>query len=140
MRSHNEQAEASAARALDLAEKHQIPQPAAYTRFALGQARAQLGRTTEGIALIRQGLAAMLEVGMRLTVPYVIASLAEAQEREGLIADALETVEQALQAEPKELLNYRSEALKLRGELRLKQEQWNWRRATSVNRSRSRKR
>jgi hypothetical protein len=57
----------------------------------------------------------MLEVGMRLTVPYVIASLAEAQEREGLIADALETVEQALQADPKELLNYRPEALKLRG-------------------------
>src|SRR5260370_1164211 len=28
------QAEASAARALELAEKHQIPQPAAYTRFA----------------------------------------------------------------------------------------------------------
>jgi len=118
-----EQAEASAARALDLAEKHLIPQPAAYTRFALGQARAQLGRTTEGIALIRQGLAAMLEIGMRLTVPYVIASLAEAQEREGLIVDALETVEQALQADPKELLNYRPEALKLRGELQLKQGQ-----------------
>jgi class 3 adenylate cyclase/tetratricopeptide (TPR) repeat protein/ribosomal protein L40E len=118
-----EQAEASAARALDLAEKHQIPQPAAYTRFALGQARAQLGRTTEGIALIRQGLAAMLEIGMLLTVPYVIASLAEAQEREGLIADALETVEQSLEAKPKELLFYRPEALRLRGELRRKQGQ-----------------
>jgi tetratricopeptide (TPR) repeat protein len=118
-----ERAEASAARALDVAEKNQIPQPAAYTRFALGQARAQLGRTTEGIALIRQGLAAMLEVGMRLTVPYVIASLAEAQEREGLTAEALETVQQALRTDPKELLNYRPEALKLRGELRLKQGQ-----------------
>jgi tetratricopeptide (TPR) repeat protein len=117
------QAEDSAARALDLAEKYQIPQPAAYTRFALGQARAQLGRTTEGIALIRQGLAAMLEVGMRLTVPYVIASLADAQEREGLTAQALETVEQALRTDPQELLNYRPEALKLRGELRLKQGQ-----------------
>jgi tetratricopeptide (TPR) repeat protein len=116
-----EQAEASAARALELAEKHQIPQPAAYTRFALGQARAQLGRTTEGIALIRQGLAAMLEVGMSLTVPYVIAELAVAQERDGAIDDALETVEQALHADPKELLFYRPEALRLRGELRLKQ-------------------
>ena len=118
-----EQAEASAARALDFAEKHQMPQPAAYTRFALGQARAQLGRTTEGIALIRQGLAAMLEIGMRLTVPYVIAELAVAQERDGAIANALETVEQALQAYPQELLNYRPEALKLRGELRYRQGQ-----------------
>ena len=118
-----EQAEASAARALDFAEKNKMPQPAAYTRFALGQARAQLGRTTEGIALIRQGLAAMLEIGMRLTVPYVIAELAVAQERDGAIADALETVEQALQAYPQELLNYRPEALKLRGELRLRQRQ-----------------
>jgi predicted ATPase len=118
-----EQVETSAARALDLAEKHRIPQPAVYSRFALGQARAQLGRPTEGIALIRQGLAAMLEVGMRLTVPYVIAELAVAQERDGAIADALETVEQALQAEPQELLNFRPDALRLRGELRLKQEQ-----------------
>ena len=60
---------------------------------------------------------------MRLTVPYVIAELAVAQEREGAIADALETVEQALQANPKELLFYRPEALRLRGELRLKQGQ-----------------
>jgi tetratricopeptide (TPR) repeat protein len=58
-----------------------------------------------------------------LTVPYVIASLAEAQEREGLIADALETVEQSLEAKPKELLFYRPEALRLRGELRRKQGQ-----------------
>jgi len=118
-----EQAEASAARALDLAEKYQIPQPAAYTRFALGQARAQLGRTAEGIALIRQGLAAMLDIGMLLTVPYVIAELAVAQELEGLTVDALETVEQSLQTNPKELLFYRPEALRLRGELRRKQGQ-----------------
>src|SRR5260370_35578663 len=57
---------------------------------------------------------------MRLTVPYIIASLAEAQEREGAITDALETVEQGLQANPKELLFYRPEALRLRGELRRK--------------------
>ena len=117
-----EQAEASAARALNLAEKHQIPQPAAYTRFALGQARAQLGRTTEGIALIRQGLAAMLEVGMRLTVPYVIAGhWRRHRNAKALIADALETVEQALQAYLQE--PFRPAARQLRGELRLRQRQ-----------------
>jgi tetratricopeptide (TPR) repeat protein len=57
---------------------------------------------------------------MRLTVPYIIASLADAQEREGAITDALETVEQGLQANPRELLFYRPEALRLRGELRRK--------------------
>jgi predicted ATPase/class 3 adenylate cyclase len=118
-----EQAEASAARALDLAEKHQIPQPAAYSRFALGQARAHVGRTSEGIALIRQGIGALLKVGMNVTTPYLIAELAEAQVREGVLADALDTIDQALQAEPQELLNFRPGAIRLRGELQLKREQ-----------------
>jgi tetratricopeptide (TPR) repeat protein len=83
----------------------------------------QLGRTTEGITLIREGIAALLEIGMHVTTPYLIAELAVAQHREGLIDDALETVEQALQANPKELLFYRPDALRLRGELRLKQGQ-----------------
>jgi predicted ATPase len=46
--------------------------------------------------------------------------LAAAQEREGAIVDALETVEQALRENPVELV-YRPETLGLRGELRLKQ-------------------
>jgi hypothetical protein len=96
-------AEASAALALELAEKLQTPQPAAFSRFVLGQARAQLCRSTEGVALIRQGIAGLLEVGMRLVIPYVSAELAVAQECEGAIADAFETVEQALEASPKEL-------------------------------------
>jgi class 3 adenylate cyclase/tetratricopeptide (TPR) repeat protein len=118
----HERAEASAARALDLAEKNQLPQPAAYSRFVLGQARAKLGRTTEGIALIREGIAALLQIGMRLTTPYLLTELAVAQEREGAFADALETVEQALQANPREL-TYRPETLRIRGGLRLKQGQ-----------------
>src|SRR5258708_6492908 len=50
------------------------------------------------------------------------ALLAEAQERDGATGDALETVEQALQTNPDELV-YRPEILRLRGELRLKQGQ-----------------
>ena len=48
------------------------------------------------------------------------AWLAAAQERDGAIVDALATVEQALQANPDELVS-RPEALRLRGQLRLKQ-------------------
>jgi tetratricopeptide (TPR) repeat protein len=112
-----EQAEAVAARALDVAEKHQIPVPAAMCRCVLGQVRAQLGRATEGIALIRKGIAGLLK-GSRSTIPYVTAELAVAQEREGAITDALETVEQALQANSKANPKDQTEALWIRGELR----------------------
>jgi predicted ATPase len=92
---------------------------AAYSRCALGQARAQLGRATEGVALIRRGIADLLEIGTRLRLSDHITCLAAAQEREGTIVEALATVERALQANPDEVV-YRPEALRLRGELRLK--------------------
>jgi predicted ATPase len=47
--------------------------------------------------------------------------LAEGQDREGATLDALESIEQALEANPHELI-YRPEALRVRGELRAKQE------------------
>ena len=56
-----------------------------------------------------------------------MAGLAEAQERQGAIVDALATVEQALQVNPDELV-YRPETRRLRGELRLKQGQTELRR------------
>jgi tetratricopeptide (TPR) repeat protein len=117
-----EQAEASAARALELSEKHRFLYAAAGSRSVLGQARAQLGRATEGIALIREGIAGLLEAGARGSISHCIASLAAAQERGGAIVDALETVEQALEVNPDALV-YRPETLRLRGELRLKQRQ-----------------
>jgi tetratricopeptide (TPR) repeat protein len=115
-----EQAEALAARALEMSEKLQFPGIAASSRCVLGQARAHLGRATEGIALIRQGIADMLEGGSRFSISNFTAWMAAAQEREGAIVDALETVEHALQANPDEL-THRPEILRLRGELRLKQ-------------------
>ena len=115
-----EQAEALAAHALELAEKNQFPNSAARSRVALGQARAQLGR--EGVALIRQGITGLCEIGTRMGVTLTTAWLAEAQEREGSIVDALETIEQALQVNPEELV-HRPEALRLRGKLQLKEGQ-----------------
>jgi tetratricopeptide (TPR) repeat protein len=117
-----EPAEALAELALELSEKHQFKTVAAYSRWVRGQARAQLGRTTEGIALIRQGLAGLGEIGTRLGISLLTASLAEAQESGGAIVEALETVEQALQVNP-DLLAPRPEMLRLRGDLRLKQGQ-----------------
>jgi predicted ATPase len=116
-----EQAEASAARALELSEKNQFPQIAAYARCLLGHARAQLGRATEGIVLISQGIAGLVEVGTRMGIAHYTARLAEARECAGTIVEALETVEQALQASHPDALISRLEALWVRGELRLKQ-------------------
>jgi tetratricopeptide (TPR) repeat protein len=115
-----EQTEDLAAAALELSEKHQFQLLAANSGCILGAARAHLGRTTEGIALIRQGIARLLEAHAKISSCTVF--LAVAQERAGNIADALATVEQALQANPEELMN-RTGALTLRGELRLKQGQ-----------------
>ena len=91
-----------------------------WCRVLLGQARAQLGRASEGVALIRQGIAGALEIGFRLGLTYFIGALAEAQTRAGAVGDALATVEQALQANPDELW-WRPENLRLHGALRLTQ-------------------
>jgi hypothetical protein len=84
--------------------------------------QAQLGRVTEGVALIRQGIAGLLEIGNRLGITYATGALAEAQACAGAVSDALATVEQVLQGSPDEL-SYRPGNLRLRGELRLAQGQ-----------------
>ena len=117
-----EQAEVLAARALELSEKNQFPPEAAYSRVMLGLARAQLGRATEGVALIRQGIASEIEVGARVSIPSDTVSLATAQMLDGAIVEALETVERSLEADPDALV-HRPGALLLRGELRIKQGQ-----------------
>jgi tetratricopeptide (TPR) repeat protein len=113
------EAEKLAASALELSDKHQLSMPGAWSRCVLGHARAQLGRASEGVALIRKGIAGLLEVNTRLSISVFTAYLAAALEREGAIAEALKTVEQGLLANPDELV-YRPEALRLRGGLQLR--------------------
>jgi class 3 adenylate cyclase/tetratricopeptide (TPR) repeat protein len=114
-----EQAAALAGRALEVADKNQFPQIAGMLRCVLGSALAQLGRA-EGVGLIRQGIAGLLEIGARAMISQYTTWLAGAQDCQGAIADALETVEQALKVNPDER-DYRPETFRLRGELRLKQ-------------------
>jgi tetratricopeptide (TPR) repeat protein len=115
----NEQAEALAKRALELCEERRFPNDAAYLRCFLGAARTQLGYAGDSIALIRQGISGLFEIGSRIGMTHLITRLAPALERAGALGDGLETIEQALQANPDELF-YRPETLRLRGELRLK--------------------
>ncbi|SRR5712691_8477106 len=84
----------------------------------LGWARAQLGNAGEGVAIIRQGLAGKAEAGDRFGITDHLTRLAEAQALDGKIDDALITIEEALQANPEEIV-HPPNALTCRGELRL---------------------
>jgi class 3 adenylate cyclase/tetratricopeptide (TPR) repeat protein len=114
----NERAEMLAARALELSEKHQIPPFAEITRCFLGLARAELGRPSEGVALIRQAIAGQAAIGIHQD-PYPVL-LAESQALLGAIGDALETLEQLLQPNRPDNIMW-PEAFRLRGELQTKQ-------------------
>ena len=89
-----EQAEAVAARALDLSEKNQLPQAIGFLRCLLGRARVKLGRPTEGIALIRLGMASLAEIGTHVMDTSNAVALAEAQ-LAGAPVDGLDAVERA---------------------------------------------
>jgi class 3 adenylate cyclase/tetratricopeptide (TPR) repeat protein len=117
-----DQAEALAAQALELSEKNQFPNEAAISRCTLGHAQAQLGRATEGISRIRQGISGLLEVGYRLGIAHFTTYLAQAQERAGFLVDARETIEKALREDFDKPV-FRPEALRIRGELQFKQGQ-----------------
>ena len=117
-----EQAEPFATHALELSEKHQFALVAAGSKCSLGKARAQLGRATEGVELVRQGIAGALEIGLRPRTLFNKIWLVEAQAAEGAIVEALETVEQALQENTDEPL-FLPATFWLRGKLRLKQGQ-----------------
>jgi class 3 adenylate cyclase/tetratricopeptide (TPR) repeat protein len=114
-----QQAEVAAIQALAIAEEHGFPFVRNFTLPRLGSARAQLGRAGEGATLIRQGLAGLAEIGIRLFITEHLTRLAEAQALDGKIDDALITIDEALQANPEELF-WRPNALTCRGELRLK--------------------
>jgi len=58
-----EQAEARARQGLELSEKHQFALLAAMSKRILGSSRVGLGYATEGVELIREGIAGALEIG-----------------------------------------------------------------------------
>jgi tetratricopeptide (TPR) repeat protein len=113
-------AEAVAGEALACCEEHGFVQVAISAQAPLGLARAELGRTAEGVTLLRQALMAATERGSRTLITAMLTYLAEAQALDGAVADALRTIDDALRANPQELF-LRPETLRVRGELRLRQ-------------------
>jgi len=116
-----EQAEPFAEQALELSEKDQFPLVAVWARCLVGRVRAELGRSAEGIELIRQGIAGLPEVAGPGFIGYYFLHLACALERADSIADALAAVEQAFRA--KSYPDLELFAFLRRGQLRIKQGQ-----------------
>jgi len=110
-----EESESLAVRALEVAEEHHFVEIIAECRFLIGQAFAQRGSPTEGIALIRKGIASLIEIGQR-HIPVRIGGLAEAERQAGFRGDAFKTIEQALEASGAPV--HRPEILRISGELR----------------------
>jgi tetratricopeptide (TPR) repeat protein len=117
MREHA-QCAALAERALELSLKLDFPYVAAASRCVLGHARAQSGHASEGIGLIREGIAGLVDQGARLLLGNFTFYLAAALQRQGSLGEAFEIVEQALLVNPTVLAN-RPEMFRLRAELRL---------------------
>ena len=87
-----------------------------------GWALAEQGQGAEGIAQIRQSLAAHRETGAELQRPYYLALLAEAYGKVGQVQEGLSVVAEALAMVDKagERM-YEAELYRLKGELTLKQ-------------------
>jgi predicted ATPase len=115
-------ADEAATRALALAEEQGFPLVAGFARVMSGWARSQLGRASEGVALIHEGMDGLAQIGARAGFTLFLILLAEAQALDGATTDALDTLEKALHVNPEELL-WRPEAFRLRGALRLLQGQ-----------------
>src|ERR1700682_5043712 len=92
--------EAAGTLALAICEEHGFPFLRAQVGTLVSWARAQLGSPDEGISLIRQGLADLAESGSRIGLTDQLTRLAEAQAVDGMLDEALGTIEEALEANP----------------------------------------
>jgi tetratricopeptide (TPR) repeat protein len=111
--------EETSAESLAISEEHGFSYTRDLAHVMTGWARAKRGSTREGVAQIRQGLAGIGRIGARLGLTTILTLLAEAQALDGDIAEALSTIQDALQVNPQEIV-FRPQMLRLRGELLLK--------------------
>jgi hypothetical protein len=102
----------AAHQAVALCDEHRFAFPGAMLQGILRWARAQLGGPNEGVSLIRRNFMGFVESSAGVMI-------AEAQVLNGAVDDALSTLEDALQANPEELI-FQPNILTCRGELRLK--------------------
>ena len=111
--------ETAATQAVALSEEHGFHLVRDMALISMGWGRAQLGGASEGVTLIRRGLSDMAESAAKVAMTDYLTLLAEAIALDGRPTDALDTIEQSLQANPEELL-FKPHTLVCRGELQLK--------------------
>jgi len=88
------------------------------SRIFLGLSAAARNDLIDGLAMAQSGLRGWIESGARVWMTGYFSLLSAAQSRAGKVSEALESVEQALEANPAEL-SWRPEAIRMRGALRL---------------------
>ena len=98
------------------ADEKGFSQAAGWARAALGWARAQQGEPAEGIELIRRAMDDLTAIQTRVSMPWFLTLLGEAQAVDGQYDQALATFGEALTINPEERL-YRPYTLINRGEL-----------------------
>jgi DNA-binding winged helix-turn-helix (wHTH) protein/predicted ATPase len=106
--------------AVTIADGHGFPFFSAWGTMLHGWALAEQGRGAEGIAQLRQGLAAHHAIGSELARPYFLALLAEACGRAGQADEGLQLVNKAFAvAHHAGERQYEAELYRLKGELLL---------------------
>ena len=102
-----------------LARQWNFAQVEGWAGAALGWARAQLGSSAEGVAMIRANLLALAKSDTRVSLPFFLTMLAEAQALHGDTESAFESLSEALGICPPER-QYRPYTLTCLGEISAK--------------------
>jgi predicted ATPase len=119
-------AQETAERLIALSAEHGFPHWMAQATVTRGWAVAEEEHNQEGIAQIREGLAAFRAIGNGALLPHALSLLAEACRKAGRLDDGLSALTEALSAANEhEIRHYEAEMHRLRGELLLKQDHSN---------------
>ena len=101
-----------------LCREYALPQEALWSQAFQGYALHLLGRTSEGIQVLKDSLAAQQAISAGLVRPAFLAMLADALRCEGRIDEGLESIEEGLtHAERTSEGGYVAELYRVRGEL-----------------------
>jgi predicted ATPase len=116
-------AQETAERLIALSAEHGFTHWMAQATITRGRAMAEQGHDEEGIAQIREGLAAFRAIGTEMTRPYALCLLAEACRETGRLNDGLSALREAMAAaDEHEIRQYEPEMHRLKGELLLRQD------------------
>lgn len=110
------QAKSAAAESIALSDEHGFRQYAAGSRVFLGLAEVALGQVRDGMPNVYLGMDGLNESGAGIMMTLYLCWVAIAESLEGRVPQALERIENALQANPLKL-TWRPEAIRIRGEL-----------------------